>query len=195
MKNISRNFISDAMDEDLYGYAVELAKAHLDLYPKDDFVWFELGRAFTELSRFEEAEKAFESTYEHAPETVREIIFTARGRMYKRQGNYQEAENWYRRAVEVGPDNANNYIYLGILLFQRGDINLAVETYRQGINCSEGCVDECYANLGSVLVAQEKYEEAVECFKAALKIDPQYKWAQLRLLDVQEVLNFKIKFD
>jgi hypothetical protein len=43
----SREAITNALDKHLYGYAAELAKAHLVSYPKDGIAWIEFARALT----------------------------------------------------------------------------------------------------------------------------------------------------
>jgi len=191
MQKESREAITAALEKHLYGYAAELAKAHLASYPKDGIAWIEFARALTQLSRFGEAEAAFDKAFKHAHKMLREIIFTQRADMYWRQCKYLEAENWYRKAIEVNPSYAGNYVFAGIVAFQRGDLVLAEQVHRQGIACTGECVDESYANLGGVLVVQERYEEAAECFQKAVELDPDYKWAKVRLRDVKKILKLK----
>ncbi len=115
--------------------------------------------------------------------------------MHRRQGNYRKAETWYRKAIRVNPHDAGNYVFLGAVAFRRGDLALAEQVHRQGIACTCGQVDESYLNLGGVLLAQERYEEAAECYQKALTLDPNYKLAKLRLRDVNKILKLKMKSD
>ena len=51
-------------------------------------------------------------------------------------------------------------------------------------------MQEIYAKLGGVLMAQERYDEAVECFECSLEIDPDYEFAPtLRLKDARKTLK------
>jgi hypothetical protein len=62
---------------------------------------------------------------------------------------------------------------------------------RRAITCREGCVGEAYWNLGLVVRAREQYLEALERFRAALAVDPDYTAAQEALVDVEQGLfNF-----
>jgi tetratricopeptide (TPR) repeat protein len=44
-----------------------------------------------------------------------------------------------------------------------------------------------------VLRAQERYEEAAECFERALELDPKYAAAKKALRDVRRALRFLLK--
>ena len=57
-----------------------------------------------------------------------------------------------------------------------------------GTRCSKGCVDEAYLNLGLVLRAQERYTEALECFKKALELTPDYELAITGKSDMENVI-------
>ena len=67
--------------------------------------------------------------------------------------------------------------------------------YRRAVQCHKGCVDEAWYNLGLVLRALERYDEALECFGRALAIDPQYKDARLAKRDVAKVLRLRASDD
>jgi tetratricopeptide (TPR) repeat protein len=189
-----RDAIYHAWDKKLYGYGIELARKYLHAYPEDGVAWLLFAQVLTPLSRFAEAEVAFDNAFAYTEERWKHSIFAGRAKMYERQGKYLEAESWYRKAAAAAPDYAFNYVYLGILAFRRGDFALAEQMQRQGTTCSKGeCMDECYGNLGSVFVAQERYEEAEACYLKALEIDPDYKWTKLRLRDVRKILKLTNK--
>ena len=44
-------------------------------------------------------------------------------------------------------------------------------------------------NLGLVLLAQERFEEAAECFREAIHLDPGYRAAKKALRDVEQCLR------
>lgn len=195
----SRDAIFKAADKAWWGTVAELARAHLELYPEEIGARVELARALTQLSRFDEAHRAFDEAFEQAAERGaeggHEHIFSARGRLEQRRGDFSQAEHWFAKAVEAAPHRTYNHIFLGVLVFQRGDIKRAEEIYRNAIATvvpAEGDeLDEIYANLGGVLVAQERYAEAVECFERALELDPKYEFAKIRLKDARKLLKLR----
>ena len=187
--------IISALDKGLYGYSAELAQRHLQEYPRDDFAWAQLARGLTQLSRYTEAEEALHNALQYAFKDahIQAVISVLRGDVYARQGQRLQAEEWYRKAVKFKPDYAGYYVTLGISTFRRGDLELAEQIFRQGAACGGECADESYGNLGGVLVAQQRYEEAAECYQKALELTPDYKWVKLRLRDVKKAIQLKSK--
>ena len=189
----SRDAIYAASEKDLTGYVVELCKAHLRLQPKSVSVWVDYGRALKELSRFEEAKKAFDKALVHSEgdRQWESLVFTSLGDLNKRRGDYVEAEKWYLKAIEATPEHDWNYIFLGVLTFRCGDLALAEQRLQDAIECGGDGEDEAYFNLGGVLTAQERYKEAQQCYLRAIELCPDYKLAKLRLRDVNKILKMK----
>jgi tetratricopeptide (TPR) repeat protein len=52
-------------------------------------------------------------------------------------------------------------------------------------------VEEAYFNLGLILRAEGKYEEALECFERAIEIDPQYTLAKQARKDVARLFKLR----
>ena len=189
----SRDAIYKADDKAWLGTLVELARPYLALYPADIGVRLVLARALTQISRFAEAHETLDQAFERASEDWYEHLFSARGKLEQRRGCYSQAERWFARAIEVAPHRTYNHVFLGVLVFQSGDIERAEAVYRHAIATvmlKEGDeFDEIYANLGGVLVAQERYAEAAVCFERALEIDPDYAFAKIRLKDARKLLK------
>lgn len=184
-------FICDAADKSLHGYVVQLCKSYLFVNLSDTRIWLEYARALTQLSRFDEAEKAFDHALaSNIEQQQHSIIFSERGEMNQRRGKYEEAEEWYLKAIEAKPEAVWPRVFLGVVTFRRGDLQLAKKRLREAIECGgENETDEAYANLGGVLVAQERYAEAAQCYRRAIEIDPEYEHAKLSLQDVSRILS------
>ena len=88
------------------------------------------------------------------------------------------------------PDEASGHIYIGGVLAKSGRLKEAETAHRVAIRCTQGCRDEAYLNLGLVLRAQERYDEAATCFEQALKLDPKYVAARKALRDVRNTMRF-----
>lgn len=186
----SRDAIYSASEKDLTGYVVELCKIHLRLHPKSVSVWVDYGRALKELSRFAEAEDAFDQALANCKDEKQwqSIVFSSLADLNKRRGDYAESERYYLKAIEATPEHDWNYIFLGVITFGRGDLKLAEERLQNAIKCGGDGKDEAYFNLGGVLMAQERYEEAQQCYIRAIELCPDYKLAKLRLRDVKKIL-------
>jgi tetratricopeptide (TPR) repeat protein len=117
------------------------------------------------------------------------IPFGKMGHLFLQSGDYDQAAEWYRKMIDVDPNDATGYIYLGAVLAQQGRLREAEETHRKATECSEGCIDEAFLNLGLVLRAQERFQEAAECFRKAIDLDPKYREAKMALRDTEQCLK------
>jgi tetratricopeptide (TPR) repeat protein len=66
-----------------------------------------------------------------------------------------------------------------------------VSAPRVAIACPEGCIDEAYFNLGLVLRSRERFEDAAECFREAIRLDPEYRAARRALFDVEHCIKLR----
>jgi tetratricopeptide (TPR) repeat protein len=171
-------------------YAIRYGRRFLMKYPDHGAAWYQVGKALLRLARHEEAEQALAKAIELCPEGHLQIPFAAMGELFKFSGDYERAEHWYRRAIDAAPDDTQGYIYLGGMLARLGRLIEAEEVHRQGIQCSRGYIDEAYLNLGLVLRARERFSEAAECFREAIRLDPEYRAAKQALRDVEHCLKF-----
>lgn len=159
--------------------------------PENGVAWIYVVQALVEMARYEEAEQAFAKAIERFPIEKRNIPLGQMGHLFSKAGDYDQAAEWYRKAIDSRPGKASNYIYLGGLLAKQGRHHEAEEVLRRGTECAEGCIDEAYLNLGLVLRARERFEEAAEAFRQAIRLDPNYKDAREAIRDVERCLRRK----
>ena len=141
-----------------------------------------------DLARYAEARASYERALALLPPEDHERIFRQLGMLAQDQANIQEAEGWYRRAIEALPSDATAYIYLGAMLAKHGRLDDAEVCHRRATECHEGCIDEAYLNLGYVLRAKGQYLDALQCFREALSRDRLDTDAQEALEDIEQVL-------
>jgi len=87
-------------------------------------------------------------------------------------GKYTEAENIWRKVIEINPKLAAAYNNIGYNLYYQGKLDDAIAAFRQAIQIQPDSIR--YNNLGIVLFNQGKLEEAIVAFKQAIQIDPKY---------------------
>jgi tetratricopeptide (TPR) repeat protein len=138
---------------------------------------------------FDEAEHALKRGLELAPATKRFYLLADLGRVYQRRGDRAAAERFYRDAIAADPDDTHGYIYLGALMASGGRLDEAEATHRRATRCPRGSVDEAYLNLGHILRARARYEEAIACFREAVRLDPHYKLAKDAMKDCKQALQ------
>lgn len=93
---------------------------------------------------------------------------------YDRDWGAGEAE--YRRAIELDPHYAMTYHWLGMLYSFRGEVEQALEYMRTAQELEPG-QKVFSANIGTILYHAHRYDEAIEQFQYALRMDPQFELA------------------
>ena len=94
----------------------------------------------------------------------------------KQMGRRDEAIAAFRRAIEIDPLYAKAYSGLGTALKESGSptaLEDAAAEYRRAISIKPDYAEGHY-NLGVALAEQRKVDEAIECFRAALKLQPSF---------------------
>ena len=170
--------------EDMPASQILLLKVFVRNYPDSARAWRRLGHRLVDVSRFDEALQALEKAQLLAEPGYLVFVYCAMGNLFRERGDDAAAERWYREAINHRPDDTQGYIYLGGLYARRGRLAEAEEIHRRATSCKKGCIDEVYHNLGLVLRAQERFEEALACFQRAFEMDPQYKVARIATRDV-----------
>jgi tetratricopeptide (TPR) repeat protein len=160
-------------------------RRYLADHPDHGLAWLLVGKALVDLSRYEEGEQAFAKALESCPPDRRQYPLAQMGHLFRNSGDYDQAAEWYRRAIEADPVDAGYHIYLGIVLAKQGRLPQAEEVFREATQCVEGCLDEAQFNLGLVLCARERFAEAADRFREAIRIDPEYRDAHKALRDVE----------
>jgi tetratricopeptide (TPR) repeat protein len=155
--------------------------------------WTRLGALLADVARYEEAKLAYASALEFCPANKRWVVLVGLGHSARRAGNFDEAAAWYRKASAAAPREAGNYIFLGAVLARQGRLSAAEAVHRAATRCAEGCIDEAFLNLGLVLRAQERFEEAADCLREAIRLDPEYYEARLALRDVERCIAARLR--
>jgi tetratricopeptide (TPR) repeat protein len=187
-KRYRRVFTTWTAGEQLY--ALELCRELLRNFPGHNLAWMLEGVILYEIARYAEAEQVLREGIQGVAFEELNHGYIQLGQLYKYQGRYDEAEKWYRKAIELKPEYSGSHVHVGLLLTAKGDLDGAEACYRRAIRCSEGRIEEAYLNLGLVLRARECYEEALECFKKALQIKPKYKEASAGKSDMEKTIDF-----
>jgi tetratricopeptide (TPR) repeat protein len=90
---------------------------------------------------------------------------------HHRAGRLDEAEGAYRQALDTDPNNVDALHFTGVLAFQRRDYPRAREFITRALSHDANNA-AAHNNLGNVLDAQGKPEDAMRSYIAALALDP-----------------------
>jgi tetratricopeptide (TPR) repeat protein len=97
-------------------------------------------------------------------------------------GNWREAAEHYRRAVEADPNYAAMRVNLGTALERVGDARGALEQYRAAL-ALDPRLAEAHYGLGDLLERGGRDQEAIEQYRAAVTASTTFAAAHLRLAD------------
>lgn len=83
------------------------------------------------------------------------------------QGDSAKAQSFLDKALELAPQDAATYNYLGLLAARGADLPLAARHFNRAAELDPNFVDALY-NAGVAAFELKRYDKAVERFKAAL---------------------------
>ncbi len=130
--------------------------------------------------REEEARQLYEQTI--AVNAYMPAPYLALGSYYAKRNQLVRAEEYYLKAIEVGPDAGLTYRYLSQIYFLQGKFEDAIQTQLKGIEILGD--SESYSNLGYYYSKAGKTTEAQQAFQKALEIDPGNSNAQNQLREL-----------
>jgi tetratricopeptide repeat protein len=90
----------------------------------------------------------------------------------------KEAEEAYRKAVELDPNKTSALFNLGLLLQQRGELREALRLYEQVVKLDPQHAWAQY-QIGSVYEARHQDSKAIEAYGRAFALDPQLAFPEV----------------
>ncbi len=151
------------------------------LNPEARFAHFGLGNWYSKQGRHEEALAAYHDGYQVArrhPSDKDWVGFTLAsiGRASEALGRFDQAEAYYRRALEITPRQAtiNN---LGAMWFKQRRYQDALTLFQSAVHSSP-VYAKGHSGVGVALYGLHRYEEALQSFERALALDPFLEEAQ-----------------
>ena len=99
------------------------------------------------------------------------IPFQGRGDVFMKLGRFAEAENDYRKVIELDPLRISAHFKLGACLIQQEKFEEALSPLNETIRLAPQGADG-YRLRGNALSQLRRYAEAVKDFSTALRLDP-----------------------
>jgi len=154
------------------------AKGLLANSSDDRPVWLALGQMYVRAHRWKEAEEALNKaealttkTDEKKEKEERTTLLFMRGEWAERQKHYEPAEQFFRQALEMEPDNAMILNYLGYMLADKGkQLPEALKMIRKAVE-QEPMNGAYLDSLGWVYFKMGEYELAEENLRQAVERD------------------------
>lgn len=135
---------------------------------------------------YEEAEKRLDEVLNIAPEHIPALNLA--GQNYKKLGQYQKAEESWKKAIALRNDFLRAYLSLGILYYENGYFKSAEKVLAEAVNVYPRWSEVLYLALTKVSLDQP--EEAINIVETYFGANPSQKqlkfalgWAHLNLGD------------
>ena len=107
-------------------------------------------------------------------------VYVERGRLYRDQGEFQQAVDCYRKATEINPKNDAAWTELGQLYYRFGAWRLTGDFLRKAIDINPKN-EMAYFELGRLYQRQGESRQAEDLFKRAIELDPENSLAFYQL--------------
>lgn len=91
--------------------------------------------------------------------------------VWHRQGNAEQALDYWQQALQKNPRRADIYASMGWLAVKQGKFEQAVALYRQGLSLQANLPD-AYSNLAHALMMLGRQEEAIAALQRDLQLSP-----------------------
>jgi tetratricopeptide (TPR) repeat protein len=98
----------------------------------------------------------------------------SKGEAYYKQGNYEAAVKELREALKQSPNSDESHYVLGLALTELGQLKEAAEEFHRVIDLAiddEPKILSAY-NMGNAYADLGDYEDAIESYQYAIKLDP-----------------------
>ena len=125
-----------------------------------------MAKVYAKTGRADEAVKMLGKMAEFSPKNISTRV--GLGAAYTEQGDLEKAKEAFEQAKDIDPDCAEANDGLGVIAFQEGNFELAKEFLSETKNSAEVA-----SNLNSIavgLIANEKFDEGIQHYQAALDI-------------------------
>jgi tetratricopeptide (TPR) repeat protein len=102
------------------------------------------------------------------------------GNLCYRHGDVIKALEYWNKALQINPKQANVYKSIGLLYMKKGQFDDAVEQFRKALEIQPG-LPNVYVNIGHSLMMSGRPKEAIEALQKEIQISPNSDFAYFLL--------------
>jgi tetratricopeptide (TPR) repeat protein len=129
-----------------------------------------LAKVLAWAGKHHEAGRSAFAALEHIPDDPESTYLAAC--YLKMEGQTEQAVEYFRRALPHRPDDPEAHLLLADTLVEQGDLQEALVHYTRALQLRGGRDADVQQRMGTVLVKQTKYPQAVAQYRAALRDRP-----------------------
>jgi len=162
-----------AFREEQFCSALVFLRLYLEHCPDDGYPCYAYGEILRLVGDQSESYKCLQHSLALAPTEYHGMINIRLAQIEHRLGQFRKAELHYEFACKCEEESRESWLWVlrGGNLAVAGSFELA-ESYHRHAIALDDTNDEAHLNLGYVLRALRRYEEAAESFRRVLSLDP-----------------------
>jgi tetratricopeptide (TPR) repeat protein len=158
-----------------------------------------VGRSYQEMGEYEKAFAAYNKVLERVKadkgsfqgnEAAAKALASI-GEIYTKQGNLEQANEYFKQAVDNFPKDETLALNVGKIFFGQGNTDKAIEYFQLAIKIKEDWAP-AYLQLGYAYLNKGEYKMAVESLKRFLELapdDPQAPTIQSLIPKLEELIK------
>jgi tetratricopeptide (TPR) repeat protein len=169
--------------------AAEHFASALEINPRFAHAWHNMGMILVQRGKLDEAIEEFSKAVEIDPRFA--DAYNKLGAALASKGRLDEAAANFAKAIEIDPAYASAHANLGSLYEQQGKIDDAVASYSTALRfmADSTMSAQTHFRLGKLLASTGYRREAIEHYREALKLKPDYAPAQQALRGIPAETN------
>ena len=160
LANLGMLFVESGRSDEGIAYLRRAA----DIDPGEASFRLNLAIALLKLHRLDDAERELRKI--GGPASQREEVKMIFGQVRERQGRRKEAADYFREVLSVNPDHPDAHFSLGKHFLDLGFLDEAERHTRRALDLGPEFTER-RVNLGLILEATNREDQAVECFRSA----------------------------
>ena len=157
---------------------------------------FQRALKFQKEGKLQEAESIYINILKSDSDHVASLI--SLGLIEQSQGKLEEATQFYKYAFQIDSNNISLLYLLARITQELNQLDEAINYWQKLVQLKPDGTLEFYGNIGNSLVQQGKFDEALNCFRDALKISPNSFQAHQAignlLIRKEQLLEAKLEF-
>ncbi|XP_067623529.1 mitochondrial import receptor subunit TOM70 [Eurosta solidaginis] len=158
--------LSEALNE--FEKVVKMAPNHAMAYIQKCYAEYRMALMSQDQMRLMIVMNEFKNAIEKFPDCVE--CYSLMAQVLGDQQQFQQADQFYEKALKLAPENASLYVHRGIMLLQwKGDIEGAIELMNKALEVDDKCL-LAFETLGTIEVQRANLNRSIELFEKAIKL-------------------------
>jgi tetratricopeptide (TPR) repeat protein len=144
--------------------------------PKFARAYVEMGASYRQLKKYAEAEAAFKQAMSIDNDSCASCGL---GMVYSELRRYEEADKAFKKAISLGPNDVCAFEQSGRMYYEEGKYQETIAAFKQASALQPRATT--YHFLGNAYAFLQRFDEALNAYRQAVQLDPDYQPAYSEL--------------